>query len=89
VARELGAPLVTSALARRVDTAPQAELSGDERHANVVAAFAVTSPTSVEKRALLLVDDVSTTGATLSACRQALLAAGARRVHGAAVARTP
>jgi ComF family protein len=88
VAHELGAPLFTSVLARRVDTAPQVELSGDERHANVVAAFAVTSPASVERRALVLVDDVSTTGATLSACRQALLAAGARRVLGIAVART-
>lgn len=88
VARELGAPLVTSALARRVDTAPQVELSGDDRHANVAAAFAVTSAASVERRALVLVDDVSTTGATLSACRQALLAAGARRVLGVAVART-
>jgi ComF family protein len=89
VARELRAPLVTTALARRIDTAPQVELSGAGRRANLAAAIAVTSPAWVEGRTLALVDDVSTTGATLGACRQALLAGGARRVMGMVVACTP
>jgi ComF family protein len=88
VARELRAPLVTSAVVRRMDTAPQVELSGDDRRTNVAAAFAVTAPVSVERRVVVLVDDVSTTGATLGACRAALLGSGAERVIGVVVART-
>ena len=88
LARELGVPLLTSVLAREVDTASQVELSGEERQTNVAAAFSAILPASVEGRALVLVDDVSTTGATLGACRRALLAAGARRVTGVVLART-
>jgi len=40
-------------------------------------------------RRILLVDDVSTTGATLQACGRALLQAGAREVSALVLARTP
>jgi ComF family protein len=89
VSRELAAPLLTKILVRRVDTASQVKLSGAGRHANLATAIEVTSPASVEGRVLVVVDDVSTTGATLAACRSALLAAGARRVIRIALARTP
>jgi ComF family protein len=88
-ARELHAPLVTTALARRIDTAPQVKLSGTERHANLAAAMVVVSPAAVRGRVLVVVDDVSTTGATLSACRNALFAAGAQRVIGVVLACSP
>ena len=89
VASELGAPLLTSALARAVDTVPQVELSGLGRHDNVGNAFIARPRSRLEGRTLALVDDVSTTGATLRACRRALLARGARRVIGLVLARTP
>jgi ComF family protein len=88
VAAEVGAPLRTGLLARIVDTRPQVELSGEERKANVASAFVATDSTSTRGRSLALVDDVSTTGATLGACRKALLAAGATRVVGVVLART-
>jgi ComF family protein len=88
VARELGVSLVTTALARQIDTAPQAKLSGTQREANLATAMGVSSPVAVEGRVVVVVDDVSTTGATLRACRGALLAAGARRVMGVVLART-
>ena len=47
---------------------------------NVTGAFAVRSREAVEGRRVLLVDDVMTTGATLSACAGALKRAGARYV---------
>lgn len=89
VAEELGAPLVTTALARQVDTAPQVKLSGADRQANLATAIQATSPASIRGRAVVLVDDVETTGATLRACRAVLLAAGARRVIAVVLARTP
>jgi ComF family protein len=89
VAREIGAPLLTSTHGRIVDTTAQVELSGAARAENVAAAFSVSGRAWVEGRTLLLVDDVTTTGATLDAARRPLLAAGARAVLGLALAQTP
>ena len=88
VARELGAPLFANALARTIDTVAQVKLSGAGRQANLTAVMAVAQPAVVEGRDVVVVDDVTTTGATLGACRDALRAVGARRVIGAVLART-
>lgn len=72
VASHLGLALV--GLLRRTSARPdQTTLSGPERRANLIGAFSA-SPCS---RSVLLVDDLVTTGATASACAQALKAAGA------------
>jgi len=89
VAPELDARLVTSALARAVDTQPQAALDRADRRTNVAAVFVVPVPGAVQGGVVALVDDVSTTGSTLDACCRALLSAGARRVVKLVVARTP
>ena len=87
-ARAIRAPLVTRALARVVDTPPQVELSREARRTNVAGAFEVTHSTLVRGRTVALIDDVSTTGSTMRACRAALLRAGAIRVTSVVVART-
>ena len=53
---------------------------------NVSGAFRVTDPERVAGKRILLVDDVITTGATVTACTQALLAAGAESVFAVALA---
>ena len=68
-------------------TEPQTGLSVAERRENVRGAFAVSSLISIKDRAVVLVDDVMTTGATLSACTAALKARGARRVVAVTLAR--
>ena len=68
-------------------TPKQASLDRDTRLANVAGAFRVREPTRVQGRAVLLVDDVSTTGATLDACSRALRTAGARTVATAVLAK--
>lgn len=80
LAQAMDLPLEADALCRVRSGRRQAGLSLQERLVNVAGAFRVRNPDTVEGRRILLVDDVITTGATTSACAQALLAAGARSV---------
>lgn len=64
------------------ETSTQSQLPYGERAANVRGAFAVTRPDLVRGRHVLLVDDVWTTGSTLSAVTLALKRAGAEKVYG-------
>jgi ComF family protein len=89
IARPLGARFLPRALARRRDTPRQAALDREARAANLAGAFRARQASQVHGRTVLLVDDVATTGATLAACAEALLHAGAREVPVAVVARTP
>jgi ComF family protein len=78
---------VSDALARIRETVQQTMLHADQRRANVASAFSVPTPRLVAGMRLLLIDDVLTTGATLSACADALAAAGATWVGAATLAR--
>jgi len=86
VARRLGAP-VGSELVRVRNTPPQARLPASARAQNVRGAFAVRRAGGVEGAAVMLVDDILTTGATANEAARTLLAAGARRVVMAVLAR--
>lgn len=81
--RERGsAPPLGHRVIRRIKaTAPQTELDAREREANVEAAFGVAKPEQVRGRRVLVIDDVTTTGATAQACAGALLEAGAASVE--------
>ncbi len=67
---------------------PQFTLDSAERRRNVDGLFAAREGESVARRAVLLVDDILTTGATAAECARMLERAGARRVHVAVLART-
>jgi len=79
---------VLSALVRGGSKATQMGLGRGERLRRVAGSVSVASGARVPSR-VVLVDDVVTTGATLAACRSALLAAGAAEVRAVAYARTP
>lgn len=65
---------------------PQKQLSREERLLNTRDAYACGAGTDLAGKRILLVDDVITTGATVSACGMALLKAGAADVFAAGVA---
>jgi ComF family protein len=75
-------------LVRHRETVSQIGLTRHQRRENLRGAFAVTDPTRILKRDILLVDDVFTTGTTASECARVLLRTGAARVWVATVART-
>lgn len=77
-------------LVRARATIAQFDLDRRDRARNVTGAFAVdprASPADIRDRWILLVDDVTTTGATLAACATALMGAGALGVSAITVAR--
>lgn len=89
LARLSGLTYLPDALVRTRRTPSQGGKSASGRRRNVAGAFAVPPGRAhlVAGRAVVLIDDVLTTGATAESCARALLAAGAARVDVAVVAR--
>ena len=91
LARELGKftnlPVVDDCLIRQRQTPPQTRTATvDERRSNVANAFTCRDQ-RLQNKPILLIDDVSTSGATINACAAALKATGATSVWGLVLAR--
>lgn len=86
VGKELGmepVPLLSKTRHNR----PQSGIAGfAQRRANVLGVYRATQPELMQGKRILLLDDVITTGATLSECARVLLTAGAKEIHCGAVA---
>jgi len=84
--RELGLTPVPT-LKKIRHNRPQSRISDEAmRRANVLGAYRVTDPEKISGKRVLLLDDILTTGATMSEAARMLKTAGAKEVHCAAVA---
>lgn len=79
-------PFRTDMLIKKRETHTQVGLSGQERRQNVDGAYAA-DPGLVSGKSFLIVDDVATTGSTISACAKALCESGASAVYGLTLCR--
>ena len=87
-----GPVLAATLLSRSRHTRPQVEMDASERFWNVDGAFGLgpgvqATPERLRGLRVLLVDDVMTTGSTLSVCARVLKEAGASRVEALVLAR--
>ncbi len=80
--------LAPGVLQRRRETESQIGLSRHQRRENMRGAFGVADADAIKERTVLLIDDVFTTGTTVSECARVLRRAGASKVYVATVART-
>ena len=85
LAEFLKIPLVSDCLIKTRETISQVELPEDARKENVKGTFSVKNRISGKK--ILLVDDVYTTGATMTECARVLRESGAKEIIGIAIAR--
>lgn len=86
LALHLRRPFASQILERIRETQTQVGLSARERHDNMAGAFRARNQ-QVAGKHILVIDDVTTTGATIHACAQALTDAGAAAVYGLTLAR--
>ncbi len=77
----------TDILYKAVNTAHQTGLSRENRLKNVVGSFAVSDKSIVKDKVILIVDDIYTTGSTMSEVADTLLKSGAKAVYGLTLAR--
>lgn len=81
IAANLQIPYLPKVLKQKEKRKKQSSLSAKERWQNAIGNFIVTKPQAAEGKTLLLVDDVTTTGATLYACSLALKQHGAAKIY--------
>jgi ComF family protein len=88
LSRQSKLPLDEHSVVRRIHTERhRAGMDARARHESVANAFAIRHPDAIKGQRVLLIDDVFTTGATVSACAAVLRDAGAEEVFVLTVAR--
>jgi ComF family protein len=89
IAQKIKLPVVTNLLERTFFTKSQKKLNKKERQENIVHAFKVNQKTiqQFNNAAIVLVDDIWTTGATLRVCGKLLKEAGFSKVYAVTLAK--
>lgn len=86
VSRGLGIPMLTNVVAKNMETSPQMGLTREQRRQNLIGAFHVIDPSKIKGKTILIIDDVYTTGSTVSIIAETLKAHGAGKIYVATLA---
>ncbi len=86
LSKELNIPYGSGIIKRKRYTQSQTKMNFAERQKNIDEAFKVKNNKKIEGKNILLIDDVITTGATISECGKVLLNCGANKIYAASVA---
>lgn len=81
-------PVLTNVLIKTRHTKPQASLKENLRSKNIKNAYSIKKSEKIKGKRVLLIDDIMTTGSTLSECAKTLLRAGVKSVDTLTIART-
>jgi len=88
IAGELSGNVRADILFKKFHTKSQVEVKDkEERLANIIGSFEARNPEKIKGKKIILIDDVLTTGATMSEAKKVLKQAGAKKVVGVVVAR--
>ena len=82
-------PVYPHLLRRKASSKTQHELDSDRRRENARASYEINQPELAAGKTILLLDDLITTGHTISACADCLLGAGAAKVYALSAAYRP
>ena len=85
IAMQIGKPYRKDILTKIGENRSQVGLSSSERWQNVRGIFSASNR-QIDKRTILVVDDIRTSGATMEACASVLMENGARQVYGLTLA---
>ncbi len=81
LAKSLGIEVLLNCLVKIRDTAPQVGLSSRNRRENIKKAFEIRRSEMIERKNIILIDDVATTGATVRECSGVLKKAGVENIY--------
>ena len=87
LSKSLKIPLVLNCLIKKKETLPQVQLSEEERKENVKGVYTCQNQNEISGKKILLVDDIYTTGSTMTEAARNLKESGAKEVWGVVVAR--
>lgn len=76
-----GIPVLNDLIIRNRNTKPQSLLSFEEKKENVKDAFHIFKSYDIKDKNILIIDDIYTSGATISECKRVILNAGAKNVY--------
>lgn len=80
-------PIFKNVLLKTKQTPAQVDLEKEQREENIKGVFICQKPELIQRRKILLIDDVFTTGSTMEECARLLKEAGAKEIWGIVVAR--